>query len=194
MFTGLIEERGTFVARIGSRYRFQASHVLDDAEHGVSIAVNGSCLTLVALGPTWWETDVSEETARRTTIGLLEPGEAVNLERAVKVSDRLGGHITQGHVDAVGTILAPAPDLRVRIPAELMRYCVEKGSITVDGVSLTIFDLDDDSFTVAVIPHTAAVTTLGARLPGDRVNIEVDMAGKYFEKLLAPYLARLGTR
>ena len=192
MFTGLVEELGSFLGKVEGRYRFRASTVLEGSELGASIAVNGSCLTLVEAGPDWWETDVSAETAGRTTIGLLEPGDPVNFERAVRVSDRLGGHVTQGHVDAVGEILAPVPDLRVRIPAELMRYCVEKGSITVDGVSLTIFDLDDDSFTVAVIPHTAAVTTLGSKLAGDSVNIEVDVAGKYFEKLLAPYLARLG--
>jgi len=191
LFTGLIEEVGSLVERRGERYRINASKVLDDAEIGDSIAVNGSCLTVVASSQDWWETDVSAETEQRTTIGLLKPGDPVNLERAVRVNDRLGGHVTQGHVDAVGEVLAPVPDLEVRIPGELMAYCVEKGSIAVDGVSLTIFGLTDDSFTVAVIPHTAAVTTLGGKSRGDRVNIEVDIVGKYFEKLLSPYLARL---
>jgi riboflavin synthase len=115
----------------------------------------------------------------------------VNLERPVRVSDRLGGHVVQGHVDGIGEVTAAAPDLQVRIPRDLIRYCVEKGSIAVDGVSLTIFDVGQDGFAVAVIPHTSEVTTLGRRMPGDKVNIEVDVAAKQIEKLLSPYLARL---
>jgi riboflavin synthase len=111
----------------------------------------------------------------------------VNLERALRAGDRLGGHIAQGHVDAIGEVLAAPP----RIPSELTRYCVEKGSITVDGVSLTIFDVGDDSFSVAIIPHTSQVTTIGRRVPGDKVNIEVDLAAKQIEKLLSPYIASL---
>jgi riboflavin synthase len=113
------------------------------------------------------------------------PGDRVNLERPVRMSDRLGGHIVQGHVDGVGEIVDPAPDLRVRMPRELLRYVVEKGSIAVDGVSLTVVDVLDDGFTVAVIPHTAAVTTLGSKQAGDRVNLEVDVTVKYVERLLA---------
>jgi riboflavin synthase len=165
--------------------------VLEGAGVGDSISVNGCCTTVVACGGGIWETQVTGETLNRTTFGLLEPGDPVNLERPVRVSDRLGGHIVQGHVDAIGEVTAGPPDLRVRIPRELIRYCVEKGSIAVDGVSLTIFDLDEDSFSVAVIPHTAEVTTLGRRVPGDKVNIEVDVAAKQIEKLLAPYLAKL---
>ncbi len=191
MFTGLVEEMGTYVGHDGDRYRIRASLVLEGAEVGDSISVNGCCTTVVACGGGIWETQVTGETLSRTTFGLLEPGDPVNLERPVRVGDRLGGHIVQGHVDAIGEVTAEAPDLRVRIPPELIRYCVEKGSIAVDGVSLTIFDVDEDSFSVAVIPHTAEVTTLGRRIPGDKVNIEVDVAAKQIEKLLAPYLAKL---
>jgi riboflavin synthase len=118
----------------------------------------------------------------------LAPGDPVNLERPVRMADRLGGHVVLGHVDAVGEIVAPAPDLRVRIPRHLMRYCVEKGSIAVDGISLTIFDLDDETFAVAVIPHTAAVTTLGTKAAGAPVNIEVDVMAKHVEKLVSAHL------
>jgi riboflavin synthase len=165
--------------------------VLEDAEAGDSISVNGCCLTVVACTPELWETDITAETLSRTTFGLLRPGDLVNLERPVRASDRLGGHLVQGHVDAIGEVLAPPPDLKVRIPSDLTRYCVEKGSIAVDGVSLTIFDVDIDSFAVAVIPHTSEVTTIGRRVPGDKVNIEVDIAAKQIEKLLSPYVAKL---
>ncbi len=188
MFTGIVEELGHFVGRDGDRHRFAASKVLDGAALGDSIAVNGTCLTLVDQGDGWWVADVSNETAARTNIGALAAGDPVNLERPVRMADRLGGHQVLGHVDAVGEIVTPAPDLRVRIPASLMRYCVEKGSIAVDGISLTIFDLDDDSFAVAVIPHTAAVTTLGSKGSGAPVNIEVDVMAKHVEKLLGAYL------
>jgi riboflavin synthase len=187
VFTGIVEELGHFVGRDGDRYRFAASMVLDAAALGDSIAVNGTCLTLVDQGDGWWVADVSDETAARTNLGALAAGDPVNLERPVRMADRLGGHQVLGHVDAVGEIVTPAPDLRVRIPAPLMRYCVEKGSIAVDGISLTIFDLDDDSFAVAVIPHTAAVTTLGSKGSGALVNIEVDVMAKHVEKLLQAY-------
>ena len=191
MFTGLVEEVGTYEGHDGDRHRIKASLVLEDARIGASISVNGSCLTVVACAPEYWEADVTAETLSRTTLGLLEPGDPVNLARAVRASDRLGGHIAQGHVDAIGEVLAAPPELRIRIPSELTRYCVDKGSITVDGVSLTIFDVSHDTFTVAVIPHTSKVTTIGRRLPGDKVNIEVDIAAKQIEKLLRPYIANL---
>jgi riboflavin synthase len=149
--------------------------------------VNGCCLTAVAFGDDWWDADVSDETFSRTSLGSLAPGDAVNLERPVRPVDRLGGHIVQGHVDAVGEVVDPVPDLRIRLAPELLRYVVEKGSITVDGVSLTVVDVLADGFTVAVIPHTAEVTTLGARRPGDPVNLEVDVMAKYAERLLAPF-------
>ena len=137
----------------------------------------------------WWEADAVGETLARSTLGALRPGDPVNLERPVRLADRLGGHLVQGHVDGVGTVTEPAPVLRVSVPDGLARYIVEKGSITVDGVSLTVAGVSStsaatDSFTVAVIPHTAAVTTLGRRRPGDAVNLEVDVTAKYVERLL----------
>jgi riboflavin synthase len=185
MFTGIVEEMGEIEALEGGRLRIAASKVLDDAHIGDSIAVDGCCLTVVRQGSGWWEADVSHETLARTTIGRRAAGDAVNLERPVRVQDRLGGHIVQGHVDGVGEVVAPAPDLQVRMPEPLLRYVVEKGSMTVDGVSLTVVDVLDDGFTVAVIPHTLEVTTLGVRKPGDAVNLEVDVTVKYVERLLA---------
>jgi riboflavin synthase len=185
MFTGIVEELGTIAAVSGDRVRIAARLVLEDAKTGDSIAVDGCCLTVVDQGDGWWEADVSAETRKRTTLGDRTPGDPVNLERPVRAQDRLGGHIVQGHVDGVGEIVDPAPDLRVRMPRELLRYIVEKGSITVDGVSLTVVDVLDDGFTVALIPHTEAVTTLGTKGPGDGVNLEVDVTVKYVERLLA---------
>ncbi len=189
MFTGIVEELGAVRSRQGARLRLAARAVLDDVELGASIAVNGCCLTVVAWGEDWWEADVSDETFRRTALGELAEGDPVNLERPVRLQDRLGGHLVQGHVDAVGTVVSPAPDLVVELPDGLDRYVVEKGSITVDGVSLTVVDALDDRFSVAVIPHTAEVTTLGGRRPGDGVNLEVDVMAKYAERLLQGYLS-----
>jgi riboflavin synthase len=188
MFTGIVEELGRVAALDGARLRLSATTVLADVAMGASIAVNGCCLTVVAWGPDWWEADVSDETFRRTSLGSLTPGDPVNLERPVRLEDRLGGHLVQGHVDAVGHVVQRVPDLRVRMPEPLLRYVVEKGSITVDGVSLTVVDVLADGFTVAVIPHTSEVTTLGARRPGDAVNLEVDVMAKYAERLLVGYV------
>ncbi len=188
MFTGIVEELGGVASLEGPKLRLRAATVLEDVQLGASIAVNGCCLTVVAWGDDWWEADVSEETFRRTSLGSLAPGDPVNLERPVRLEDRLGGHLVQGHVDAVGTVVDPAPDLRVRMPEDLLRYVVEKGSVTVDGVSLTVVDVLDDGFTVALIPHTAEVTTLGVRAPGDPVNLEVDVMAKYAERLLGGFL------
>jgi riboflavin synthase len=188
MFTGIVEEMGSVLAvdqRAGAaRIRIGATKVLDGAQIGDSTAVDGCCLTVVAQGDGWFEADVSDESLQRTTLGDRRPGDGVNLERPLLVTDRLGGHIVQGHVDAVGEVLAPVPDLRVRMPDDLRRYVIEKGSITVDGVSLTVVEPTDDGFTVAVIPHTSEVTTLGGRRAGDRVNLEVDLIAKYTERLL----------
>jgi riboflavin synthase len=184
MFTGIVEELGRLDAREGQRFTFTAEVVTEDAEIGGSIAVNGCCLTVVEAGPGWWRADVVDETLSRTTLGDLAPGDPVNLERPVRLVDRLGGHLVQGHVDGVGEVVAPAPDLVVRPPVQLLRYMVEKGSIAVDGCSLTITGASEESFAVAVIPHTSEVTTLGGKRAGDRVNLEVDLMAKYAEKLL----------
>ena len=187
MFTGIVEELGTVAARDGGRFRFECRTVLDDAELGASIAVNGCCLTVVDFDADagWWEADAVAETLSRTNLDDLAPGDRVNLERPVRLADRLGGHLVQGHVDGVGTISRAAPDLEVALPDGLGRYLVEKGSITVDGVSLTVVEAGSSAFTVAVIPHTAEVTTLGHKGPGDRVNLEVDVTAKYVERLLS---------
>jgi len=184
MFTGIVEELGAVRSREGGRFTFDAGVVTADAAVGDSIAVNGCCLTVVDVGEGWWTADVVDETLARTNLGDLRSGDPVNLERPVRPVDRLGGHIVQGHVDAVGEIASPAPELQVRMPAELVRYVVEKGSITVDGCSLTVVKALPDGFTVAVIPHTAEVTTLGRKGPGDHVNLEVDLVAKYVEKLM----------
>jgi len=182
MFTGLIEELGSLESRQGGRFRFLAPTVATDATVGDSIAVNGACLTVVELGEGWWAADVVDETLSRTSLGDLRPGDTVNLERPLRLSDRLGGHLVQGHVDAVGEVELGPPRLAVLVPDT--RYLVEKGSVAVDGVSLTVAAVDADRFSVAVIPHTSAVTTLGRLRPGDRVNLEFDILAKYVERLL----------
>lgn len=187
MFTGIVEELGTVASRDGQKLRIDASIAIEDAGIGDSIAVNGTCLTVVALGEGWWEADVVDETYSRTSLGGLAAGDPVNLERPVRVSDRLGGHLVQGHVDGVGQVVTPAPDLRITVPNDLLRYVVEKGSITIDGVSLTVAAVHDDGLSVAIIPHTSEVTTLGRRGPGDAVNLEVDVTAKHVERLLDWY-------
>jgi riboflavin synthase len=190
MFTGIVEELGTVVSHADGRLRIGATTVLGDVAMGASIAVNGCCLTVVDWSDAdgWWDAELTQETYDRTVLGGLEPGDRVNLERPVRLDDRLGGHLVQGHVDAVGTIVRAAPDLEVQLPDALRRYVVEKGSITVDGVSLTVVVPTEAGFTVALIPHTAEVTTLGRKGVGDTVNLEVDVMAKYAEQLLAGYL------
>jgi riboflavin synthase len=183
MFTGIVEELGTIERRDEARLRIRAFGVLDDVEVGASIAVNGTCLTVIAWGDGWWEADVVDETFDRTSLGALKAGDPVNLERPMRADGRFGGHIVQGHVDGVGTIVVPAPDLRVTAPVALLRYIVEKGSITVDGTSLTVAAVHPDGFSVAIIPHTAEMTTLGHKGTGDPVNLEVDVIAKYVESL-----------
>ncbi len=187
MFTGIVEELGTVVSREGPRLRIAATTVLDDVTLGASIAVNGCCLTVVGWDAAagWWDADVVEESYARTSLGALAAGHRVNLERPVRLSDRLGGHLVQGHVDGVGEIVSAAPNLQIRTDPALLRYVVEKGSITIDGISLTVVEPLADGFTVAVIPHTMEVTTLGHKGPGDRVNLEVDVTAKYVERLLS---------
>jgi riboflavin synthase len=194
MFTGIVEELGRVRAVVphegGARVEIEAHDVLEDAQLGASIAVNGCCLTVVELGEGWWAADAVTETLHRTALGTLTAGDPVNLERPVRVGDRLGGHVVQGHVDGVGTVRsrAPLPDGSTMVTFDaadaLLHYVVEKGSITVDGVSLTVAGLHRDGFDVAVIPHTLAVTTLGSKTPGASVNLEVDVLAKYVERLM----------
>jgi riboflavin synthase len=184
MFTGIVQEMGTIVSANERSLRIACESVLTDIEVGDSIAVNGCCLTVARLETGCWEADISPETLGRTTLGTLHAGDAVNLEPAARLGGALGGHLVQGHVDASGEIVRPAPDLHVRLPEALLRYCVEKGSIAIDGVSLTIVSVVDDGITAAIIPHTMKVTTLGVRAPGDRVNVEVDIMAKHVERLL----------
>ena len=196
MFTGIIEELGSVRAidrrEGGARLEIAATAVLADARPGDSIAVNGCCLTVVDCGDGWWAADAVVETLERTALGSLEPDDPVNLERPLRLSDHLGGHLVQGHVDAVGRVAARTPlaDGSTRFtfsaPADVLRYIVEKGSITVDGISLTVAALGDDAFDVAVIPHTLAVTTLGHKDRGAAVNLEADLIAKYVERLLVP--------
>ena len=193
MFTGIVEELGHVVSLAhgpdSAVVRIRGPLVTADAAPGASIAVNGICLTVVELDADSFCVDVMAETLRRTCLGELTPGSPVNLERALAVGDRLGGHIVQGHVDGTGTILARQPGDRwevvtISLPGELARYVVEKGSITVDGVSLTIAGLDDASFQVSLIPTTLALTTLGTKQEGEPVNLEADVLAKYVERLL----------
>ena len=191
MFTGIVEELGKVGSRNGSRLRINSTTVLEGSDLGASIAVNGCCLTVVATdGSSYWDADVSEETYSRTNLGSLQAGDVVNLERPMALGERLGGHMVLGHVDAVGHVVSPAPDLVIRIPRDLMHLIVEKGSVTVDGISLTVFDLTADTFRVAVIPHTTAVTTLGVRKAGDAVNIEMDVLAKHVQRLVEPHTKR----
>jgi riboflavin synthase len=202
MFTGLVEELGRVRAvtadGTGARLEIEASVVLADATLGSSIAVNGCCLTVVELGESSFAADAVEETLARTCLGRLSPGDGVNLERPVRLSDRLGGHLVQGHVDAVGAIaertgLADGSTrVAITTPVPLLRYVVEKGSIAVDGVSLTVAGVSPEGFDFALIPHTATVTTLGTKGVGAPVNLEVDLVAKYVERLAAPALGRLG--
>ena len=195
MFTGIVEEQGRVRTVTpndgGARLVIDASVVLDDAELGASIAVNGCCLTVTEFDGRSFAADAVIETLARTNLGDLAAGDPVNLERPLRLADRLGGHLVQGHVDATGVVRdrAPEPDgstmVTVEAPDAVLRYVVHKGSITVDGVSLTVARCDDDAFAVALIPHTLAVTTLGARAVGARVNLEVDLVAKYVEALVA---------
>lgn len=184
MFTGIVEELGRVrAASPDGRLTIEASVVPSTLRLGSSIAVNGCCLTAIEVGPDGFVVQAVPETLSRTNLAGLREGSEVNLERPLALGDRLDGHLVQGHVDGAGEVMAAAPALRVSAPAEILRYVVVKGSITIDGVSLTVVEVDDASFSVAVIPHTAEVTTLGHRAPGDRVNLEVDLIAKYVEKL-----------
>ncbi|QVQ54692.1 riboflavin synthase [Spiractinospora alimapuensis] len=205
MFTGIVEELGEVVdvahAAEGetTRLTVHAPHVTTDAKAGDSIAVNGVCLTVVDPGDARFSADVIPETLDRSTLGALTAGARVNLERAARVSDRLSGHIVQGHVDGTAEVLGRVADgnaenVRFSLPTHLAHYVVEKGSITVDGVSLTVAAVDDESFTVGLIPTTREVTTLGRAADGAFVNLEVDVIAKYVERMLGPGARREAQR
>lgn len=193
MFTGIIEELGTVqVLKRGSnssQISIQASKVLEDVKLSDSIAINGVCLTVTSFDREHFTADMMAETLAKTNLKELGNGQKVNLERAARLGDRMGGHLVQGHVDAVGTIVEQeiidiAKVLKIKAPQEMLDYIVAKGSIAIDGISLTVVSLLDDSFTVSIIPHTAGMTTLGFKKPGDTVNLEADIIGRYVEKLL----------
>jgi riboflavin synthase len=194
MFTGIVRELGTVVAFDGARLVLSAPETAADAAVGDSVAVSGACLTVVDAAEGRLAFDVVQETLSRTALGALEQGGAVNLEPSLRIGDRLGGHVVQGHVDAVGRVRSVVPEgegrrIWIDAPAAVLGYCIEKGSIAVDGVSLTVAAFDDDGFEVALIPHTLAVTTLGRLAPGDQVNLEADVLGKVVERLVAARLS-----
>ncbi len=193
MFSGIVEEMGAVSvlnrSLAGTRLTIIASTVMGDLTIGASVSVNGVCLTAVARTDRDFSVDVSPETLNVTTLGSLTSGSPVNLERAMKLNERIGGHMVSGHVDGIGAIRSRHQDgnaviLEIEAPKQVLRLCVGKGSITVDGISLTINEVTDRSFLGAIIPHTAKVTTLGLKQVGDRVNLESDLIGKYVERLL----------
>jgi riboflavin synthase len=193
MFSGIIEEMGvvkTVTRQLGGvRLAFLAKRILDELEIGESVAINGACLTVAARQPDAFEADLSPETLQRTTAGQLAVGDGVNLERSLRYNGRVSGHLVSGHVDGVGRIRDRKQEgnallLTIEVPKELRRYCAEKGSIAVDGVSLTVNAIGDDHVRVAVIPHTAKATTLGVKGSGATVNLEADLLAKYLERLL----------
>ena len=196
MFTGIIEEIGT-VRRIehgakGARLTIQAKTVLEDTRIGDSIATNGVCLTVVSMTGDSFSADVMAESLRRSSLGTLQGGSPVNLERAMAANGRFGGHIVSGHIDGTGTIASQKREdnavwVKIKTPAPLLRYIVEKGSIAIDGVSLTVAAVTDTDFSVSIIPHTGTQTILLVKKPGDPVNLECDVIGKYVEKLTAPH-------
>ena len=195
MFTGIVEETGT-IKKIekgtsSGRLTIEADKVLQGSEIGDSIAVNGVCLTITGMSGHLFTADVMAETMNRSSLGLLQPGSRVNLERAMPADGRFGGHIVAGHVDGTGTIVKIEKDetavwYRIEAAPEVLRYIVEKGSITIDGISLTVATVSDTDFQVSIIPHTQANTVLSDRKTGDVVNLETDIIGKYVEKLLQP--------
>jgi riboflavin synthase len=193
MFTGIVEEMGAITSiektLAGTRLTILASAVMGDLKIGDSVSVNGTCLTVVTKGERNFVVEVSPETLSVTTLGQLTGGAPVNLERAMRLNERIGGHLVAGHVDGVGTIRSRHQEgnaicFTIEAPSDILRYCVTKGSITIDGVSLTINEVADHSFNIAIIPHTAKVTILGLKQVNDMVNLESDLIGKYVERLL----------
>ncbi len=198
MFTGIVEELGT-VRCIGSGHiKVAACQVLDALQVGDSIAVNGICLTVTAFDDKGFQADVMPETIRRTSLSQLRQGSVVNLERALTLSSRLGGHIVSGHIDGVGEIISFTEEknallMKIAAPAAILRYIVEKGSVALDGISLTVAGVTAEGFSVSLIPHTRKVTDLRDKKPGDSINIENDVVGKYIERLLQPPVPGDGT-
>ncbi|MFL6135047.1 MAG: riboflavin synthase [Nocardioidaceae bacterium] len=199
MFTGIVEELGVVEALEDQgdaiRLTVRGPHVTVDARPGDSVSVNGCCLTVAQRDGETFTADVMRETLDKTSLGVLEPGGRVNLERAVTAQTRLGGHIVQGHVDGTGTVLRRVPSehwevVELSIPEQLARYLVDKGSVTVDGISLTVVSAGATSFTVSLIPETLARTTLGFKQEGEPVNLEVDVIAKYVERLITPHKDR----
>ncbi|MBQ6182162.1 MAG: riboflavin synthase [Ruminococcus sp.] len=195
MFTGIVEEIGTVESMrkgsVSSFIRIRAEKVLENTKLGDSIAVNGVCLTVTDISDKCFQADVMNETLSRSSLGSLSAGSHVDLERAMAADGRFGGHIVSGHIDGTGTVTDIKKDgisvwYTISAPAGIMRYIVEKGSVAIDGISLTVAKVTDTSFSVSVIPHTAAQTILGSKRPGDMVNLENDIIGKYVEKLLRP--------
>ena len=193
MFTGIVEELGKIkkitLGADSARLTIEGEKVLTDVKLGDSIAVNGICLTVVVFNDRFFDVDVMAETLRKTNLEELKPGDRVNLERALQVGDRLGGHIVSGHIDGVGVITRQQREdiaviTEIKAPVEVMRYVVKKGSVAIDGISLTVVDCTHEAFKVSLIPHTAKLTTLGYKKQGDRVNLESDIIGKYVERLL----------
>ena len=188
MFTGIIEEVGTVRSAQPRALTLSATTVVEGTREGDSISVNGACLTATAVSPGSFSVEVMPETLRRTNLGLLRPGDGVNLERALAVGGRLGGHFVQGHVDDMGRVVSVTPEedallVKFEAPAEVMRYVVRKGFIAVDGVSLTVVECGGDRFVVSLVGYTQRATTLASRRPGDVVNLEVDIIAKYVERL-----------
>jgi riboflavin synthase len=203
MFTGIVEGTGTVAGLAaaadgsGARLEVEAPWLAGELALGESVAVNGCCVTVAEATPGGFAADLVAETLRRTALGGLQPGARVNLERPLPLGGRLGGHLVQGHIDGVARVIQRTPvgdgeEVRIELPPELERYVVEKGSIAVDGVSLTVAATGPGWFTVALVPHTLEVTTLGGRRPGDPVQLEVDVVAKYVERLVAPFTARTG--
>lgn len=193
MFTGIVEEMGVVTSLektlAGARLSILAQKIMDDLVVGASVSVNGACLTVLTRTDQTFTVDLSPETLAVTTLGGLAAGVPVNLERAMKLNERIGGHLVTGHVDGVGSLRGRRQEgnaivLTIEAPLEILRYCVPKGSVTIDGISMTINDVTDRTFSIAVIPHTAKLTTLGLLKEGERVNLESDLIGKYVERLL----------
>jgi riboflavin synthase len=205
MFTGIVEGTGTVAGLAaaadgsGARLEVAAPWLAGELALGESVAVNGCCVTVTEASPGGFAADLVAETLRRTALGGLQAGARVNLERPLPLGGRLGGHLVQGHVDGVARVIERTPvgdgeEVRIELPADLERYVVEKGSIAVDGVSLTVAATGPGWFAVALVPHTLEVTTLGGRRPGDPVQLEVDVVAKYVERLVAPFAERAGAR